>query len=187
MLSPFPLAGALFATALLCGSYREPNADGQVADPPRFSANLAVTHRPSPPASSVRPGTRLQTITKAPDGLFYVTGRVNGTRVRFLVDTGANLVVLTPDDARRIGLAHGSQRPFESIETAGGQSGIARVSLKQVAVAGRRLSDIDAAVMNDGMRVSLLGQNVLSKLGPISISGDEITLQAQPESGFGVD
>ncbi|MBC7157869.1 MAG: retroviral-like aspartic protease family protein, partial [Rhodobacteraceae bacterium] len=38
------------------------------------------------------------------DGHFHLTLRVGGTPVRFLVDTGASDVVLSEDDARRLGI-----------------------------------------------------------------------------------
>ena len=37
------------------------------------------------------------------DGHFRIEALVNGTAVRFLVDTGASSIVLSPADARRIG------------------------------------------------------------------------------------
>ena len=36
-------------------------------------------------------------------GHYYVDAEVNGETVRFLVDTGASMVALSPDDAARIG------------------------------------------------------------------------------------
>ena len=36
----------------------------------------------------------------SPDGHFIVSATANGAPLRFLVDTGATLVVLTPSDAR---------------------------------------------------------------------------------------
>ncbi len=114
------------------------------------------------------------------DGLFYVTARVNGAKVRFLLDTGANMVVLTPADAVRAGLvpggASGSDRAVSTMETAAGPSTIDRVTLDRVRVAGRTIDGVDAAVVHHGLKVSLLGQNLLSRLGPVTISGDSVAL-----------
>ena len=41
------------------------------------------------------------TLTADPSGHFVTTGVVNGVSLRFLVDTGATLVVLSSSDARR--------------------------------------------------------------------------------------
>jgi aspartyl protease family protein len=111
---------------------------------------------------------------KSPDGLFYVTARVKSVPIRFLVDTGANLVVLTPEDARSVGLALSESGAKDDIETAGGTSQMNRVVLDQVSLAGHEFSGIDAAVVHGGLRVSLLGQNMLARLGPITLSGDEL-------------
>src|SRR5206468_129815 len=47
-------------------------------------------------------------------------GKVNGQRVRFIVDTGATDVVLSPDDARRLGLDVGKLAYIHGAETANG-------------------------------------------------------------------
>lgn len=142
---------------------------------PRFVANVVRTKSEAAPATGAASATK---IARAPDGLFYVTGTIEGVEVRFLVDTGANLVVLTPEDARRIGVSPDNDHALGSVETASGQAQMDRVSLDKVQVAGRNVHNIDAAVMRTGLKVSLLGQNLLSRLGPITMSGDEITLQS---------
>ena len=42
-------------------------------------------------------------IPRASDGHYYVTAEVNGTKIKFLVDTGASDIVLSRVDAARIG------------------------------------------------------------------------------------
>lgn len=49
-------------------------------------------------------------ITASADGHFYVNGRANGERIRFMVDTGASRVTLSPQDASRIGIDMGQLR-----------------------------------------------------------------------------
>ncbi len=112
---------------------------------------------------------------RAADGLFYVTARVNSVRVRFLIDTGATMVVLTKADAARVGAArHGGA---VMMETASGPSAIDRVRLNHVAIAGHHVVEVDAAVVRQGLKVSLLGQDLLSRLGPVTISGDSLELK----------
>src|SRR5882724_10142837 len=48
------------------------------------------------------------TIRKSSDGHYWANGQVGGASVRFLVDTGATAVALTPDDARRLGFDVGA-------------------------------------------------------------------------------
>jgi len=49
-------------------------------------------------------------LRRGPDGHFYADAQVNGTTIRFLVDTGASLVVLTREDAQRAGIQLPSAR-----------------------------------------------------------------------------
>ncbi len=53
------------------------------------------------PACAVSDGDHTMTITAADDGGFYIMGQVNGAPVRFVIDTGANGVLLSPADAAR--------------------------------------------------------------------------------------
>jgi aspartyl protease family protein len=99
---------------------------------------------------------------------------VNGVPVRFLVDTGATMVVLTPADARRIGIAANAASVTQHMETAAGSSEVRSLVLGSVEVAGRDVDHVDAAIIERGLGVSLLGQNLLSRLGPITLSGDEL-------------
>lgn len=129
-----------------------------------------VPLRVAPPTAS--PATRA---VKAADGLFYVTARVNGVPVRFVVDTGANVVVLTGADARRAGVTPGagSQR----LETASGGSTMTWATLDEVELAGQRLTRTRAAIVADGLKMSLLGQNALSKLTSVTLTGDRLELR----------
>ena len=60
------------------------------------------------------------TTTASDDGHFYVMGQVNGAPVRFVIDTGASGVVLSPDDARRAGIDPASLKFASPAETANG-------------------------------------------------------------------
>ena len=111
---------------------------------------------------------------RAEDGLFYVTARVNGVPVKFLIDTGATMVVLTPADAKRIGIAPDAAAVTQEMETAAGSSAVRSLTLGEVEVAGRNVADVQAAILQRGLGVSLLGQNLLSRLGAITLSGDEM-------------
>ena len=104
---------------------------------------------------------RLVEFKRANDGLFYVTGNVNGVPVRFVVDTGASVVVLTQRDAERVGISKDSGSHQAHIQTAGGSSAMRWAKLKEVTVAGQRVEKLDAAIVRDGLKVSLLGQNYL--------------------------
>ena len=163
LLSPWPVPAAIALLACLhmagTGGVSHDDRAFMVQAVPEDQPNLA-------PPASLQAGRTVE-LDKAPDGLFYVSARVNGAPVRFLVDTGANLVVLTAQDAQRAGLVLKTSRSAGNIDTAAGSAAMER--------GGQEASGIDAAVMH-GLKVSLLGQNMLSKLGDVTISGDEMAL-----------
>ena len=95
-------------------------------------------------------------------GHFYTTGTVNGTSVRFVVDTGATSIALGPSDARRIGLdLRQGQRGMTS--TANGQVVVTRIPLDTVKLGGITLHNVEAVVLPTEMPVALLGMSFLSR------------------------
>ena len=103
-------------------------------------------------------------VAKAVDGHFWAEGEVNGQRVRFLVDTGATAVALTADDARRLGFDPRQLDYGMTVATANGQARAAQIKLASVAVAGARVTDVDALVIEKGLPASLLGMTYLGRL-----------------------
>jgi aspartyl protease family protein len=116
-----------------------------------------------------------QLIARASDGLFYVNASVNGQPLRFIVDTGASIIVLTEADARRIGIAMNEGHYNTSVETVGGSTDMAMTTLTHVRIAGREVRQLRAAVVRNGLGVSLLGLNALSQLGSVTIQGDRLS------------
>lgn len=128
-------------------------------------------------AAAVEPDGEMTDVERAKDGLFYVDVLINGQSIRFLVDTGANMVVLTGADAARLGI-QARVNPFgPQMSTAGGQAPMAWARLDHVQLAGREMRDLKAAVVPSGLPVSLMGQNMLSRLGSVTIEGDRLRLR----------
>lgn len=107
-------------------------------------------------------------------GQFHLNANVNGGDVRFLVDTGADMVALTEDTAEELGLTIGEMQPI--METASGVGYGAPVTLDEVVVAGVTLTNVDAVVAQ-GLSTNLLGQSVLGKLGSVSMQGDQMVIR----------
>ena len=114
---------------------------------------------------------------RAPDGLFYVDGAINGQPVRFVVDTGASMVVLTESDARRAGVVRTANGPMLEAQTVSGKSRMAHVTLASMQIGSTGNAAVPAAVAPDGLGVSLLGQSWLSQLASVTIEGDRMTLR----------
>ncbi len=122
-----------------------------------------------------RPGRAPHSFARATDGLFYVTAKVNGTPVRFIVDTGSNIVVLTGRDAARVGAAHTAARA-PVLQTVGGATRMQGVAIDRLEIAGQSLDHVDAATVEHGLDVSLLGQSALAQLESIRFAGDRVEL-----------
>ncbi len=117
------------------------------------------------------------TLTRAPDGHFYTEARVNNTTIRFLVDTGASTIALSKRDAQAAGL-HFSSSDFTSKgRGAGGPIALKPVTLSRVAIGTFEVRDVGAAIVDGDLHVSLLGQNWLSRVGTVTISGDKMVLR----------
>lgn len=122
-------------------------------------------------------GDGADTLWREEDGLFYVSARINGEVVRLIVDTGASFTVLSTEDARRIGVDPAQIAFADSADTAAGASPMARIVLANLEIGQNVASGVPAMVASGQLRTSLLGQNVLSRLGSITIEGDRMTLR----------
>ena len=103
-------------------------------------------------------------VIKAADGHYWAEADVDGHEVRFLVDTGASAVSLTPDDARRLGFEPQSLAYSYQVTTANGPTRAAKIKLDRVSVAGAEVHDVDAYVIESGLETSLLGMTYLGRL-----------------------
>lgn len=116
-------------------------------------------------------------ILKSSDGHFWADGEVNGQSVRFLVDTGATAVALTPADAQKLGIDPAELRYGYKVVTAGGQIRAASVRLSSITVAGARLENVDALVIEKGLDTSLLGMTYLGRLSRFEATRGALVLQ----------
>jgi aspartyl protease family protein len=137
------------------------------------SSRSAAPEATSTTYSAVPVETRVR---RSQGGHFYVHALVNGQLVRFVVDTGATTVALTPEDAERVGL---KVNPSEFEVVGMGAGGPVRGQLAQldsVNLDGKQVNHIRAMVI-DGADISLLGQNYLSQIGSVQMAGDEMILR----------
>lgn len=142
---------------------------------------LAPSDPPAPAAkATAAPGkvahnSELLVLNRSSNGQFYLTAQANGEDVRFLVDTGADVVALTVEQAQALGLDV-DPALFEPItETASGTGYGTAVTIDRLEVAGHEFRDA-AAVVIDGLGTNLLGQSVLRQLGKVELRGDRMTI-----------
>jgi len=160
------LAWVVIAAVLVLGySYR--NELGEMKN--RILGELSPT---SP--ISTQPG-RIA-VRAGPNGHFFIDAEVNGQPVRFLVDTGASDIVLSPADARRVGLDPGRLSYTRVYGTANGTVRGAPVVLRSRVVGPLRVTDMPASVNGAPMNGSLLGQTFLKRLRGYSVRNGVLTL-----------
>lgn len=127
------------------------------------------------PRQAVVDGAAIE-VPRADDGHFYLTLTINGTPVRFVADTGASNMVLTRDDAERLGIDPDSLVYLGTAQTANGTVRTARVTLPDVELGPYRDSDFPAWVNDSEMFGSLLGMEYL-RLYRVEIDGDRMILR----------
>ena len=115
------------------------------------------------------------------NGHFNLGLEVNGTPVQFIIDTGASDLVLSQEDAARVGLDPQSLPYLGQARTANGIVGLARVTLNEVALLHEGLEIRDSnvpAFVNEGeLDISLLGMGYLRRYARIAIEGDRLILE----------
>ena len=127
------------------------------------------------PRQSVLSDGRIEVPRRA-GGHYELSIFLNGTPVKFLVDTGASQIVLTREDAARIGIDTGSLAYVGTAFTANGPVGTAPVWIDELRLGPWIDSDVRAVVNEGDLFQSLLGMDYLSRIGRIEIEGGRMVL-----------
>ncbi|KHK89710.1 retropepsin-like aspartic protease family protein [Novosphingobium malaysiense] len=167
----------LFATVALVG-WIAPGLSGrgqhQSAGKPEA---LPTAADPTSREAWLSGGTVLE---RAQDGHFYADADVDARSTHFLVDTGASVVALTGSDAQAIGLVWNES---DLVPVGRGASGTVYgvpVRLQRVELEDFAAHDVPAAIIPEGLDVSLLGQSFLAELKGVRIEGDRMILGGEP-------
>lgn len=136
---------------------------------------FASQSRPEPTA---KPGFSGEVRLKADRrGHFVFTGDVDGRPLTFMADTGASIIALTYEDARRAGLSPATLDFSARVATANGTARVAPVVLSRVRVGSITLHNVQAAIAEKGaLDVNLLGMSFLGRLDSFNLRGDELIL-----------
>ena len=160
---------ALFAIGVMCmiAAFLAPRAESSAPAPV-----VASAHRKTKAPSDA------MMLRRDSSGQFRLDAGVNGNSVNFLVDTGADMVALTEEEAANLGL-NMSPDDFQPVmQTASGVGYGAQVTLDEVEVGGTTLHNVNAVVVRD-LSVNLLGQSVLRQLGAVELKGDTMVIRGR--------
>ena len=160
----------LAATAGAVVVYGDPN---QIAHASNTVAELL--HRRATGAA------RFVQVARGQTGEFALQAKINGVNAPMVVDTGATSVVLTYETAKALGLPLEMLEYDVDVETAGGHTRAARLSLDRLAIGRLEERSIPALVVPRGqMKTNLLGMSFLDRLESWEVHADRLTLRGYP-------
>lgn len=166
--------GIVLATAGVAPFLRQPAVQSAAAVAAK-PGKASPWDKTAPAAPAHGASAETVEIERDAGGQFHLDVDAGGETVRFLVDTGADVVALTEDDAERLGIGPdpGDYRPM--LRTASGTGMAAPVQIARLTIGGRDLDDIEAVVVPE-LPVSLLGQSALRRLGSVTFKGDRLLI-----------
>jgi aspartyl protease family protein len=139
----------------------------------RDSGWVAQRLRAEATGEPVEQGRQIR-IPMAIDGHFWVDGRLNGKRVKFLVDSGATMTTIGRDTADRTGIAV-SATPDQIVRTGNGLIKVSTGRARSLTIGSIERRDVGVHVAdNDDLNV--LGMNFLSSLERWGVEGRWLVL-----------
>lgn len=126
---------------------------------------------------------RMLEVRRGRDGHFHLSLDIAGAPgappapIRFILDTGASDMVLTRQDAARLGYREGDLVYSGVARTANGTTRTAQVLLSRVMLGEAEQHNIRALVNEGDLHVSLLGMGYLSRFSRIEIVGDRLRIE----------
>jgi aspartyl protease family protein len=164
---------ALFVLAATAGAvvaYKDPE---QVARASDSVSALLRKHAASP--------ERAVQIARGQSGEFALQARINGIAAPMVIDTGATSVVLTYETAKAAGLPLELLEYDVDVETAGGHTRAARLTLDRLAIGKLVERSVPALVVPHGqMKTNLLGMSFLDRLESWEVHPDKLMLHGYP-------
>lgn len=113
----------------------------------------------------------------AADGHFWAEARINGTPVRFLIDSGATVTALSEDVARQAGIAPDTSLAPVEMQTANGVVTAQRASIRSLTLGPISTDDLDVIVSDRLNGINVLGMNFLSRLKSWRVEKNEMLLE----------
>jgi aspartyl protease family protein len=166
----------IFAAALLMvGEFAARFADRVVETHPN---SQAVVVQPTDEPRELATSGRSVMLDADRQGHFQVEGRVDGSYLDFVVDTGASLVVLRESAAAQAGIRPQPRDYTATAVTANGKISAARATIDRIEVGGITVYDVPAMVLPDeALAKNLLGVSFLSRLKRYEYADGRLVLE----------
>lgn len=155
---------AIFAVGVVLFSFRDQAGDA-----------MQQVRRQLNPSEPVESGSSVR-ILRGEDGHYSITAKVNGSPVRFLVDTGATTSTMSRSSALAAGVDIPENGFSVMVETASGTAMMRRARIRELAIGTIRREDVAILVSDDIENLNLLGMNYLSSLSGWRVEGRELIL-----------
>jgi len=160
----------LAATAGAVVAYGDPKRIALASD----TVSELMRRRTASPVRAVQ-------IPRGQTGEFGLHAKINGVKAPMVIDTGATSVVLTWETAKAAGLPLELLEYDVDVETAGGDTRAARLTLDRLAVGKLVERSVPALVVPRGqMKVNLLGMSFLDRLESWEVRADRLMLHGYP-------
>jgi aspartyl protease family protein len=157
----------LVATASAVIAWRDPERMARATD----AVSDMLRQRAQQPSRSVQ-------VPRSQGGEFAVMARINGIPAPMVVDTGATSVVLTWETAKAVGLPLEVLEYDVDVETAGGHTKAARLTLDRLAIGRLVERSVPALVAPRGkMKTNLLGMSFLDRLESWEVRNEHLVLR----------
>ena len=163
----------LLIAAIFLGAFYFVRGEGLAG---RGGATASAPATPAQAAAAPDFGSELR-IRVSPDGHYYADAFVNNTPVRFLVDTGATAIMLSAEDAVRVGLRPAQHEYTRLGNTANGTIKLAPTTLREIRVGGFSAYEMEALVSQAPVHVSLLGMGFLKRLQSWEVRSNQLFLR----------
>jgi aspartyl protease family protein len=161
---------ALAATAGAVVAYKDPEQVARASD----TVSELLRKRAEAPTRAVQ-------IPRGQGGEFALKAKINGVSAPMVIDTGATSVVLTYETAKAAGLPLELLEYDVDVETAGGHTKAARLTLDRLAIGKLVERSVPALVVPHGqMKTNLLGMSFLDRLESWDVHADRLMLHGYP-------
>lgn len=115
------------------------------------------------------------TFRKSNNGQFYIITKINNKYIRCLLDTGASDVILSRQDAVRVGINTKDLVFDRRYNTANGAIYAASTIVEQLAISDLVIHNVRVSVSGSALKQSLLGMSVLKNFRFV-IDDDSLTI-----------